>query len=793
MTYTYRVFLIIITMKHHIFHKSYRHFHILSFIIAVIIAGTWIHLSTQTAKSDIKLGYIRNFTTTNSDDLGDVKNDSKPKAGGVSTGGGSSETGNAGSSGAGGDTSGGGVIKQMATNLVSYVKQLIGLSSPDTSNTAATDTTVADAVVPDPCLALTDANRVSILNQAGSVVNTTKSAEQASATMNTTSRKSVAVNPCTKLPVELLPCAVNYSAINEAASAATPTKADALVNEKAVASRNAAASQTKVSCNFIKADTAKESLKRTLLNNIQTNYLPTTDLKPGDSGAAVLQLQKLMNALGDKKVDVKNLSGVYDEATVKGVMDLQKTLSEKFPVTQNGILDSATRIAFLNFLSLQIDEFLSSFKDYTYDTGITTSETSNILTKISLDKIPVIKKETTAPATTTETTDVVYSDTDPCLALTPIDATKGAGPNPCHYIPLSILPCAINYVVNEKGDVVYDSTKGGTACKFIKGKTLQESLQKTAVSNAAAAIANLKVGDKSRSVSALESLLNVVLYVQPSNYKIEVDGNYSAALTDFIKEFQKSVGLTSDGVLGKNTQEKLIDSFNTAFTLFMNGYVAKNSTTLPAAVYAGDPCQVLQRMDVVSTSVSSVTAAAAAPAPASATEAEAAKAAAAAGAPAATPAAKSTKASNPCANAPQVLIPCAAEYTDPTNYPKKSSCVFPAATNAQESLKALIMNNVVSLLPGKEVSLVLGTTGDGVKSLQVLLNAMFGTPGKPVVVENGVYDATMVSYVADMQKGLGLSNDGVFGPGTREALYNKINTIIGTYLSYFQDVSLKTK
>lgn len=766
-------------MKHHIFHKSYRHFHILSFIIAVVIAGVWIHLSTQTAKSDIKLGYIRNFTTTNSDDLGDIKNDTKPNSGGGASSGESIENGSSGSTGG----NGGGVIKQMTTSLVTYVKRLIGLASPTTTDTTNTDNTSssAEVVVPDPCLALTDANRTSVLTQKAA---TTRSSAD-SITAETSSSRNKVKNPCTQLPIELLPCAANYSdnfteQVNTVKSAtrAGITGAEIPLSAK-TESREQVLNKTKntvssvTPCTFIRADSAKESLKRTLLATVQSNYLPTIDLKPGDTSPAVLKLQQLMVLLGGDK-ETKQLTGVYDAATVEVITKFQEDMSKNFDVKVTGILDGATRTAFLNLLSLQIDEFLSSFKDYVYATGATSAESSSTAaTRISLDKVPVVK-----PATPAENGgDVTYSDTDPCLALVPVDPTKGPGTNPCHNIPQSLLPCAINYVTTEKGEVVYDAARGGEACKFIKASTAQESLQKTVVAKTTQLIATVKLGDKGSAVAVLQSVLNTVLFLKPENYKVTVDGNYGSAVTDFIKQFQTNAGLTVDGILGKETQSKMMSSFNDIFTLFMAQYRDKSAVE----VFAGDPCTALTTTE----KSSSATASAVTPVPA------------AGGAPTPAPAekAEATTANliNPCAKAPKVLVPCAAEYADPKNYPKKSSCVFPVASTAKGSLMKLIMDNAVALLPGKDVSLVLGTTSDAVKNLQILLNAVFGSVDNPVVAEDGIYDAKMVSYIADMQKSFGLQNDGVFGTTTRNALYDKVKSLIDIYLSYFDDSSLKYK
>lgn len=787
-------------MKHHIFHKSYRHFHILSFIIAVVIAGVWIHLSTQTAKSDIKLGYIRNFTTTNSDDLGDIKNDTKPRgtgAAGGSPAGGSTENGSpAGTSGGDGNNGGGGgVIKQMATSLVTYVKQLIGLadtqSTPDTS--APTDP--SQVVVPDPCLALTDVNRVSILNQSATARSAAEANNAGNVTQTTSSRKAQAQNPCAKLPVELLPCVDNYSTPASATEQASSIKRE---SAQSVARGVSAAEQvntknrdtkstTTVSCNFIKADTAKESLKRTLLNTVQSVYLPTTDLKAGDSGPAVVQLQKLFILLGDNKEQAKQPTGVYDAATVEAITKFQEDASKRFQVAITGNFDSATRIAFLSILSLQIDEFLSPFKDYTYATGAVNPETSaTTLTKISLDKVPVVKKDTS-----NTNTDVTYTDVDPCLALVPVSDTSGPGKNPCHYIPASLLSCAINYEVNEKGDVVYNAARGGEACKFVKASSAQASLQQTIMVNATSAISNLKPGDTSRSVAVLQSLLNTALFVRPDKYEVVVDGNYGAAVTNFIKQFQASVGLTPDGVLGKDTQTKLLSGFNAVLTTFLANYSDKNATV---ATFAGDPCAVLTLNGSSGSSSSAPASTPAAPsAPASSASPTPAPAEKAETAYSSAPSAQTVSLVSPCAKAPQVLVPCAAEYADPKNYPKKSSCVFPAATTAQQSLMDLIMKNVTALLPSRDVTFVLGTTGDGVKSLQILINAVFGLSDKPVVAENGIYDASMISYIADLQKALGLKNDGVFGVDTRNALQDKIKALIYNFVSNFTDSSLKTK
>lgn len=68
----------------------------------------------------------------------------------------------------------------------------------------------------------------------------------------------------------------------------------------------------------------------------------------------------------------------------------------------------------------------------------------------------------------------------------------------------------------------------------------------------------LKKGDKNETVKSLQILLNGKQYFDKDGIPLSVDGSFGGKTEYAVKQFQTKNGLTSDGVVGKNTWNKLM-------------------------------------------------------------------------------------------------------------------------------------------------------------------------------------------------------------------------------------------
>lgn len=68
----------------------------------------------------------------------------------------------------------------------------------------------------------------------------------------------------------------------------------------------------------------------------------------------------------------------------------------------------------------------------------------------------------------------------------------------------------------------------------------------------------LQKGDKNETVKRLQTLLNLVGVRDQDGLELVVDGSFGSRTYYAVRKFQTSNGLTTDGIVGKNTWEKLL-------------------------------------------------------------------------------------------------------------------------------------------------------------------------------------------------------------------------------------------
>jgi peptidoglycan hydrolase-like protein with peptidoglycan-binding domain len=90
----------------------------------------------------------------------------------------------------------------------------------------------------------------------------------------------------------------------------------------------------------------------------------------------------------------------------------------------------------------------------------------------------------------------------------------------------------------------------------------------------------LKIGSKNESVRLMQQYLNKIGETYPSIPKLVVDGQFGTGTYNAVVAFQKLFGLTPDGIIGKNTWDKIVYQYNydapsDAYTPGYPGYLLK--------------------------------------------------------------------------------------------------------------------------------------------------------------------------------------------------------------------------
>ncbi len=85
----------------------------------------------------------------------------------------------------------------------------------------------------------------------------------------------------------------------------------------------------------------------------------------------------------------------------------------------------------------------------------------------------------------------------------------------------------------------------------------------------------LKVGSTGENVRTMQNYLNAISNKYPSIPKIKADGIFGNLTKDAVIAFQKLFGLTPDGIIGKNTWNKIVEVYNSLSNVPYPGYLLK--------------------------------------------------------------------------------------------------------------------------------------------------------------------------------------------------------------------------
>lgn len=114
----------------------------------------------------------------------------------------------------------------------------------------------------------------------------------------------------------------------------------------------------------------------------------------------------------------------------------------------------------------------------------------------------------------------------------------------------------ITVIEGNKGEAVNRRTLAVNG-KYIRGYGVPKYAAN--VSKVTVELNELKKGDEGTQVRTLQHLLLAYGYkMQSGNKTYGVDGSFGAATQNAVKAFQKAKGLTQDGIVGKNTWNKLL-------------------------------------------------------------------------------------------------------------------------------------------------------------------------------------------------------------------------------------------
>ena len=71
-----------------------------------------------------------------------------------------------------------------------------------------------------------------------------------------------------------------------------------------------------------------------------------------------------------------------------------------------------------------------------------------------------------------------------------------------------------------------------------------------------------RAGSSGDGVRILQGLLNTVARATGFAAPVAVDGRYGAATRSLVTAFQRSIGITADGIVGRVTWDALVEAFN---------------------------------------------------------------------------------------------------------------------------------------------------------------------------------------------------------------------------------------
>ncbi len=90
----------------------------------------------------------------------------------------------------------------------------------------------------------------------------------------------------------------------------------------------------------------------------------------------------------------------------------------------------------------------------------------------------------------------------------------------------------------------------------------------------------LKEGDQGEEVKVIQYFLNIIAYSNPTIPSINIDGYYGTLTKQAVTAFQQSYGLTPDGIVGRDTWNKMQQIYNGVVEL-AGGYVPQSTKPYP--------------------------------------------------------------------------------------------------------------------------------------------------------------------------------------------------------------------
>lgn len=129
----------------------------------------------------------------------------------------------------------------------------------------------------------------------------------------------------------------------------------------------------------------------------------------------------------------------------------------------------------------------------------------------------------------------------------------------------------------------YVSVGGSSSNSSSSGNSSGSSSVNAKIKDLGSAPASSKPGDSGAKVKKLQKALKIRGY-----YSGEIDGNYGESTKKAVKKFQKSVGISADGVAGKKTIQKLFSTSSSSsgekLTTERLDWFKNGSSTIPKRV-----------------------------------------------------------------------------------------------------------------------------------------------------------------------------------------------------------------
>ena len=265
----------------------------------------------------------------------------------------------------------------------------------------------------------------------------------------------------------------------------------------------------------------------------------------------------------------------------------------------------------------------------------------------------------------------------------------------------------------------------------------------------------LRKGDTGTSVERLQFWLEQLAEFDKDLLSVSVDGIFGTATENAVKAFQRKYGLTVDGVVGPATWEAIADQYNS-----LENDIQQNTNGYPGTPVkqgdTGDSVRTIQfYLRIASSNYSSI---------------------------------PSVTVDGIFGSATTAAVKAFQKEFGLT----QDGIVGKATWQKMYEVYSDIANNLLSpndrpgTYPG--TPLKQGSTGTAVREAQFYLKLLaVYYPSLPDVTIDGVFGPATTAAVKAFQKLFGLTQDGIIGPTTWEALYNqaqKIRTVDGLFRAY---------